>query len=51
MSSPLLGKPAPDFTREAHNGRQISLADYLGKEVVVLYFYPKDGTPVCTKEA
>ena len=51
MSSPLLGKPAPDFTREAHNGQRISLADYLGKQVVVLYFYPKDGTPVCTKEA
>jgi thioredoxin-dependent peroxiredoxin len=45
------GDPAPDFTREAHNGQQVRLADYLGKSVVVLYFYPMDGTPVCTKEA
>jgi peroxiredoxin Q/BCP len=51
MTSPLLNQPAPDFTREAHQGQQIRLADYQGKSVVVLYFYPKDGTPVCTKEA
>ena len=51
MSSPLLNEPAPDFTCEAHDGRQVRLADYRGKSVVVLYFYPKDGTPVCTKEA
>ena len=51
MSLPLLNQPAPDFTREAHDGRQVRLADYRGQSVVVLYFYPKDGTPVCTKEA
>jgi peroxiredoxin Q/BCP len=51
MTSPLLNQPAPDFTREAHDGQQVRLADYRGKSVVVLYFYPKDGTPVCTKEA
>ena len=51
MTSPLLNQPAPDFTRQAHNGQQVRLADYRGKSVVVLYFYPKDGTPVCTKEA
>jgi peroxiredoxin Q/BCP len=51
MTSPLLNQPAPDFTREAHDGQQVGLADYRGKNVVVLYFYPKDGTPVCTKEA
>ena len=45
------GDPAPDFTAEAHNGQQVRLADYRGKSVVVLYFYPMDGTPVCTKEA
>jgi thioredoxin-dependent peroxiredoxin len=45
------GDRAPTFTAQAHNGQQISLADFLGKNVVVLYFYPKDDTPVCTKEA
>ena len=45
------GYPAPDLTAEAHNGQQVRLADYPGKSVVVLYFYPMDGTPVCTKQA
>jgi peroxiredoxin Q/BCP len=45
------GDPAPDFTAQAHNGQQVRLADYRGKHVVVLYFYPMDGSPVCTKEA
>jgi peroxiredoxin Q/BCP len=51
MTIQLLNQPAPDFTRQAHDGQQVRLADYRGKSVVVLYFYPKDGTPVCTKEA
>ena len=51
MTSPLLNQSAPDFTREAHNGQQVQLAGYRDKAVVVLYFYPMDGTPVCTKEA
>ena len=51
MTSPLLNQPAPDFTRQAHNGQLVRLTDYRGKHVVVLYFYPMDGTPVCTKEA
>ena len=34
-----------------HTGEQISLADYQGKYPVVIFFYPKDGTPTCTKEA
>lgn len=44
------GEKAPDFTLEADDGRQISLKDYRGKKVV-LYFYPKDDTPGCTREA
>lgn len=44
------GEKAPDFTLEADDGRQISLKDYMGKRVV-LYFYPKDDTPGCTREA
>lgn len=41
---------APDFTLQADDGREVSLSDYRGKKVV-LYFYPKDGTPGCTREA
>ena len=46
-----IGERAPAFTAQAHDGQQDSLADFEGKSVVVLYFYPKDDTPVCTKEA
>lgn len=44
------GDPAPDFTATAHTGEQVSLAQFRGQPVV-LYFYPKDDTPGCTKEA
>ncbi len=44
------GDIAPDFTANDQNGRPLKLADFLGKRVV-LYFYPKDDTPGCTKEA
>ena len=44
------GDFAPDFTLQADNGSQVSLADYRGK-IVVLYFYPKDETPGCTAQA
>jgi peroxiredoxin Q/BCP len=46
----LEGKKAPDFSLEGSDGRRHSLADYRGKTVVI-YFYPKDNTPGCTKEA
>ena len=45
------GDNAPDFTLEASTGETISLKDYLGNKRVVLYFYPKDNTSGCTKEA
>jgi peroxiredoxin Q/BCP len=45
------GDPAPDVTLAAHTGEQIALSSFRGDKVVVLYFYPKDHTPVCTKEA
>jgi thioredoxin-dependent peroxiredoxin len=45
-----IGKAAPDFTATAHDGTSLSLAGLKGKSVVV-YFYPKDETPGCTKEA
>jgi peroxiredoxin Q/BCP len=44
------GKAAPAFTLEGPGGKRVSLADYAGKDVI-LYFYPKDDTPGCTKEA
>ena len=44
------GKPAPAFTLPDANGKPVSLADFAGKQVI-LYFYPKDDTPGCTKEA
>ncbi len=47
---PKAGDPAPDFTAVAHTGERVQLAELRGK-VVVLYFYPKDGTPGCTTEA
>jgi len=47
---PALGEPAPDFTLRSDDGRRLSLKDFRGKKVV-LYFYPKDDTPGCTKEA
>lgn len=41
---------APDFTARNEKGEEIKLSDYQGKKVV-LYFYPKDDTPGCTKQA
>jgi peroxiredoxin Q/BCP len=47
---PDIGSKAPDFTAKDQNGNQVKLSDFIGKKVV-LYFYPKDDTPGCTKEA
>ncbi len=44
------GDPAPDFSVATSGGGNVSLSDFKGKNVV-LYFYPKDDTPGCTKEA
>ncbi len=43
-------RKAPDFTLTDKDGKQVSLSDFLGKKVV-LYFYPKDNTPGCTRQA
>jgi len=48
---PVIGKPAPDFTLPSTTGEPVSLKSFKGKKTVVLYFYPKDETPGCTKEA
>lgn len=45
------GKKAPDFKLPSTAGKEISLSDFKGEKVVVLYFYPKDDTPGCTQEA
>jgi peroxiredoxin Q/BCP len=47
---PQVGDAAPDVSAPSHEGSVVSLRSYLGKPVVV-YFYPKDGTPGCTAEA
>jgi thioredoxin-dependent peroxiredoxin len=44
------GDPAPAFTASTNGGGRVSLADFQGKNVI-LYFYPRDSTPGCTKEA
>ncbi|GCE13279.1 peroxiredoxin [Tengunoibacter tsumagoiensis] len=46
-----VGDQAPEFTLPSQNGTEVSLADFRGQKAVVLYFYPKDDTPGCTKEA
>ena len=50
MSTLKVGDKAPAFTSKDQNGEEITLAQFKGKKVV-LYFYPKDDTPTCTKEA
>ena len=51
MSTLKVGDRAPDFSLPSHEGKTVSLADYRRKNAVVLFFYPKDESPICTKEA
>jgi len=46
-----VGDTAPDFEGPTADGTRLGLKDFIGKKNVVLYFYPKDDTPGCTKEA
>jgi len=46
-----IGDKAPHFKGKSQEGKEINLQDYLGKKNVVLFFYPKDDSPVCTLEA
>jgi peroxiredoxin Q/BCP len=45
-----VGKKAPSFSLADESGRQVGLSDFSGKDLI-LYFYPRDDTPGCTKEA
>jgi peroxiredoxin Q/BCP len=45
------GKAAPAFTLQDQDGKAVSLASFKGNKAVVVYFYPRDDTPGCTKEA
>jgi peroxiredoxin Q/BCP len=45
-----IGDKAPEFTLQDKNGNEVSLTSFLGKKIV-LYFYPKDSTPGCTRQA
>jgi len=46
-----VGDTAPDFTLTSQKGENVTLSQFRGKKNVVLYFYPKDETPGCTREA
>jgi thioredoxin-dependent peroxiredoxin len=50
-TTPKVGDKAPDFTAKDQDGKEVKLSDFAGKQAVLLYFYPKDNTPGCTKEA
>lgn len=46
-----IGDTCPTFTLVNQENKEINLADFIGKKILVVYFYPKDNTPGCTKEA
>lgn len=46
-----VGDIAPDFTLQDQNGNEVTLSGFRGNKNVVMFFYPKDNTPVCTKES
>lgn len=45
------GDKVPAFTLNNQNGQSVNMADFIGKTAMVIYFYPKDDTPGCTKES
>ena len=46
-----LDQKAPDFSLKNQDGKVVKLSDFQDKKNVVVYFYPKDNTPICTKES
>lgn len=51
MAKIRVGEKAPEFSATTQDGSAIQLTDYLGQKALVLFFYPKDNSPICTKEA
>ena len=51
MAAIRLGDKAPEFSATTQDGGTIRLGDYLGQKALVLFFYPKDNSPICTKQA
>ncbi|MDX1948160.1 MAG: peroxiredoxin [Pirellulaceae bacterium] len=51
MASIQIGDQAPAISGVSQTGQAVSLAEFFGQKVVVLYFYPQDNTPICTAEA
>jgi peroxiredoxin Q/BCP len=51
MSKPIPGQPAPDFELPDQDGHLVRLSQFRGRRAVVLFFYPKDDTTGCTREA
>lgn len=51
MAKVEVGSPAPDFAAMSSDGRTIRLKDYVGHRGLVIFFYPKNDTPICTAEA
>ena len=50
-AGPRVGQAAPDFARPSASGEAIRLSDFRGRRHVVLYFYPRDNTSICTAQA
>lgn len=48
---PVIGKPAPDFTLPGTSGQDVSLRQFKGRKTVVLFFYPNDDSPGCSRQA
>jgi peroxiredoxin Q/BCP len=51
MARPIVGETSPVFSLRTGGGASVTSSDYLGEKAIVLYFYPKDDTPGCTREA
>ena len=51
MARPIVGEASPVFSLRTGDGVTVTSSDYFGEKAVVLYFYPKDDTPGCTREA
>jgi len=51
MTNVKIGDKAPDFTLQSNKGGSVTLSEFFGKKQVVLFFYPMDESPVCSREA